>query len=378
MGRRCHAGIVQTNLNEAREWVGRAGGRALFLLGAGASKPALPVSAELTEIVLASIDEATLNFAAESRVPELWRGIRPVLASMGSNIEDLYQAVETLTYQDSDPTRFWVKGFMEFPTYGGDTAELARDAHWILDMIQGHTLGALDTAQADAPLGHFEPLLRAAKTGIVTLNYDQLIERAGEKFGVEVSTGAELWDGGFQWQFETGAVPLLKMHGSMTWRGSRSINHESGNLLPAVGFYETRGLNEAAPNRLLTPTVIFGSGSKTTPFSAFPALTRQFHDWLEESELLVVVGYSFRDQHVDAAIRRWASLSASRRIIVIDPSPRRYIGQGEDTLGGLLWAMDAEYRTPDADVPSVAATFGKNRMIFLIGGVESFLPVLVA
>lgn len=45
-----------------------------------------------------------------------------MLASMGSNIEDLYQAVETLTYQDSDPTRFWGKGFMEFPTYGGDTA----------------------------------------------------------------------------------------------------------------------------------------------------------------------------------------------------------------------------------------------------------------
>lgn len=378
MGRRCHAGIVQTNLDEAREWVGRASGRALFLLGAGASKPALPVSAELTEIVLASIDEATLNFAAESRVPELWRDIRPVLASMGSNIEDLYQAVETLTYQDSDPTRFWVKGFMEFPTYGGNTAELARNAQWILDMIQGHTLGALDTAQADAPLGHFEPLLRAAKTGIVTLNYDQLIERAGEKFGVEVSTGAELWDGGFQWQFGTAAVHLLKMHGSMTWRSSRSINHESGNLVPAVGFYETSGLNEAAPNRLLTPTVIFGSGSKTTPFSAFPALTRQFHDWLEKSELLVVVGYSFRDQHVDAAIRRWASLSPSRRIVVIDPYPRRHIRQDEDTLGGLLWAMDAEYRTPDADAPSVAATLGKNRMIFLTGGVESLLPALVA
>lgn len=369
---------MQTNLNTAREWVAQAGGRVLFLLGAGASKPALPVSAELTDIVLTSIDEATTNFAAESRVPELWRDIRPVAESMDSNIEDLYQAVETLAYRDSDPTRFWVNGFMEFPTYGGDTVTLARDAQWILDMIQGHTLGALDAAQANAPLGHFEPLLRADKTGIVTLNYDQLIERAGEKFGVKVSTGAELWDGGFQWHFETAAVPLLKMHGSMTWRGSRSTNHESGNLVPAVGFYETRGLNKAAPNRLLTPTVIFGSGSKTTPFSAFPALTRQFHDWLEESELLVVVGYSFRDQHVDAAIRRWASLSPSRRIIVIDPYPRRRIGQDEDTLGGLLWAMDAEYRTPDADAPSVAATFGENRMIFLTGGVESQLPVLLA
>lgn len=63
---------------------------------------------------------------------------------------------------------------------------------------------------------------------------------------------------------------------------------------------------------------------------------------------------------------------------MIDPYPRRHIGQDEDSLGGLLWAMDVEYRTPDADVPSAAATFGKNRLIFLTGGVESLLPVLVA
>lgn len=63
---------------------------------------------------------------------------------------------------------------------------------------------------------------------------------------------------------------------------------------------------------------------------------------------------------------------------MIDPYPRRHINQDGDTLGGLLWAMDAEYRTPDADAPSVAATFGENRMIFLTGGVESQLPVLVA
>ena len=78
MGRRCDAGIVQTILDEARGSMAHAGGRVLFLLGAGASKPALPVSAELTDIVLKSLSGATLNFAVESRVPELWRDIRPV------------------------------------------------------------------------------------------------------------------------------------------------------------------------------------------------------------------------------------------------------------------------------------------------------------
>lgn len=364
-------------LDIARQWVNDAEGRVLFLLGAGASKPALPVSSELTDIVLASIDRAIENFAAESLVPQLWRDIRPVIESMGSNIEDVYQAVETLTYQESDPTRYWVTQFAEFGSYSGTRVELARDADQILHMIQRHTLTALDDAQHLAPLDHFEPLLRASKIGIVTLNYDQLLERAGAQFGLPVSTGAKQWDGSTRWTFEEGQEALLKLHGSMTWRSSKSLNHESGNLVPAMGFFEVAGLNEAAPNKLVTPTVIFGSGSKNTPFSAFPALTRQLHDWLDETELLVVVGYSFRDQHVDAAIYRWASLDPNRRIVVIDPCPRRDIPQSEGVLGGLLWAMDAEYVPPDWGTDSAAKSLGLNRMIFLAGSVEDELPALL-
>lgn len=368
---------MESTLDIARQWVQEADGRVLFLLGAGASKPALPVSSELTAIVLGSLDEAFENWAADSLVPQLWRDIRPVIEGMNSNIEDVYQAVETLTYQDSDPTRYWVTHFTEFPSYSGDRTELAKDADVILHMIQLHTLGALNRAQENATLDQFESLLRADKLGVVTLNYDQLLERAGVRFGLPVSTGAEQWDGSTRWTFEEGMVPLLKMHGSMTWRASKSLNHDTGNMVPATGFYEVGGLNDPAPNKLMTATVIFGSGSKNSPFSAFPALTRKFQDWLDEAELLVVVGYSFRDQHVDAAVYRWASLDPARRIVVIDPFPRREIPQREGILGGLLWAMDAEYVPPDWGTPSVAATLGVNRMVFLIGSVEDQLPALL-
>lgn len=68
-------------LDVARNWVREADGRVLFLLGAGASKPALPVSGELTEIVLKSIDQTIGEFAPESQVPRLWHDIHPVLRS---------------------------------------------------------------------------------------------------------------------------------------------------------------------------------------------------------------------------------------------------------------------------------------------------------
>lgn len=368
-----------SDIEVAREWVELAGDRVVFVLGAGASKPALPVSSELTQIVFESIDRAISDFAAESRVPQLWLAIRPVLAEMGSNIEDVYQAIETLTYQISDPTRHWVTGFAAFENYdGGGSAKLVQDAQWILDMVQSHSLTALDEAQEAAPLEHFKSLLQRPMIGIVTLNYDQLVERAGEQFGIPVSTGADLWPGGIQWHFEPGSVPLLKLHGSMTWRGSRSLNHESGNLVPATGFYEVSGLNEPAPNNLVTPTVIFGSGSKNNPHSAFPALTRQFQDWLEQTDLLVIIGYSFRDEHVDAAIRRWTSLSPSRRMIVIDPYPRRDNALLDDVLSELLWAMDPMYRPTNWDKASAASAAGVQRIIFLTDGVDRKLPELLS
>lgn len=369
---------MESKFETARQWVAEANGRVLFLLGAGASKPSLPVSSELTAIVLTSLDQAFENWAADSQVPQLWKDIRPVVESMGSNIEDVYQAVETLTYQQSDPTRYWVTNFTEFPSYGGTHEQLAQDASAILHMIQRHTLTALDAGQQSAPLEHFEPLLRADKIGIVTLNYDQLIERAGAEYGLPVSTGAEQWNGSTRWTFADGAVSLLKLHGSMTWRASKSLNHESGNMVPAMGFFEVGGLDDAAPNNLLTPTIIFGSGAKNSPFSAFPALTRKLHDWLEEAELLVVIGYSFRDQHVDAAIYRWASLDPRRRIVVIDPFPRRTIPTSEGVLGGLLWAMDAEYVPSDWGTASAASSIGVNRMIFLTDSVTDQLPALLS
>ncbi len=46
--------------------------------------------------------------------------------------------------------------------------------------------------------------------------------------------------------------------------------------------------------------------------------------WLGSAERLTVVGYSFRDDHVNQIIRRWTYDHRAREIILIDPSiPRR-------------------------------------------------------
>ncbi len=361
----------------AREWVREAGRRVLFLLGAGASAPELPVSAQLTALVLDDLDRRMKDFSDTSDVPSLWRDIRPTLHTIGPGIEEVYEAVQTHTYQDSDPTRHWITSFVRFDSYRGGPTDLGRDAELILHLIRQTALECLDRGQKDASLVRFRPMLQAPKIGIVTLNYDLLVESAGAHFGMHVTTGAERWAGGLRWDFEKDKVPLLKVHGSMNWRGSRVLEMSEENLVPAMGLYEVSGLNESAPNNLLSPTVIFGSGSKLDPHSAFPALMRQFHDWLDDSDLLVVVGYSFRDRHIDESIRRWASLKSVRRMVIIDPFPRRDLPLTDGIWSGLLWAMDPDYRPRGWDVPSASAESESRRMVFLTRGSAQDLPDLL-
>jgi len=52
---------------------------------------------------------------------------------------------------------------------------------------------------------------------------------------------------------------------------------------PGCRVLRDKGSGRSGAQSTSAPTVIFGSGSKTTHFSAFTA-TRQLHDWLEEPE----------------------------------------------------------------------------------------------
>lgn len=243
----------------------------LVLLGAGASKPNLPTSAELVQEVIARRDE---SFVGDRSVDKLWRTIRPTVERIGEvgNIEDVYEAVSTLSYQETDPTRHWVEGFLRFDFYADDEtgrADLREDAGMLLHFMERDVLHLLSTASEGAPLDHFLPLLQADLLGIATLNYDTLVESGGRAHGIAVSTGAEEWDGGFRWRFPEDAVRLLKIHGSFTWRASKPLD-EGGGGVPNIGLYEMSALDEPAPNNLVDSTLIFGGQMKLTSTVRFP------------------------------------------------------------------------------------------------------------
>lgn len=58
---------------------------------------------------------------------------------------------------------------------------------------------------------------------------------------------------------------------------------------------------------------------KMSPIDPYPAPRSDFDRMLEEVELLVVVGFSFWDDHMTALIRRWLALDERRKLIIVGP-----------------------------------------------------------
>jgi hypothetical protein len=89
------------------------------------------------------------------------------------------------------------------------------------------------------------------------------------------------------------------------------------------------------------PALIFGAGNKLRAGGPYLELLRRFEASLEAQAGLVVVGYSFRDDHINAIVTSWMNGDVSRRLVVLDPAAdeltRRGGAYGGDaTLGTQL------------------------------------------
>jgi hypothetical protein len=73
------------------------------------------------------------------------------------------------------------------------------------------------------------------------------------------------------------------------------------------------------PGEYEEPAVIYGKRGKLRAQGPFLELRQHFTRALEAADSLVVIGYSFHDDHVNEAIAAWLRRSVHRRIIVVDP-----------------------------------------------------------
>ncbi|KFF58194.1 hypothetical protein JF66_20390, partial [Cryobacterium sp. MLB-32] len=187
------------------------------------------------------------------------------------------------------------------------------------------------------------PLVELARTqsgglDITTLNYDRTVELAATIGSTPVDAGLSRWIPGQPLVFTPtdGQINLIKPHGSIDWVrvSSTSQNRLGGHpLVRHVYRADEKPSPVARWGTADTPLIVIGDREKLETDGPTLPLMRAFEEALYRASNLVVVGYSFGDEHVNTVVRNWLAADESRTIVILDPKwrgPERFV-IGPDT-----------------------------------------------
>lgn len=334
----------------------------LVLLGAGASVDAgIPASTDMTERITKEITSPrnrylgvahALNYAIGALIAhKAARGGDPY---EGIDIEQLFSAVQMLGDRESleiapfvtwspvlqtiGPEKripaFFDEKFTEylagkgFQKPGALIQELVAsmilidDSEPVFRKLEEEMLGTLTQLLSveTANLDYLSPLVPGGDDviRIATLNYDRSIETLAAAKGVSLDTGISGWRGGHDWTWEESArVRLLKLHGSIDW--TLTSTDGSGGLEQSA-IQISGPLQKTATRFQGKPGVVFGTRGKVRAEGPFLAMLQAFDEMLREVNRVVIVGYSFRDEHINVALSRWINSAPQRALTVVDPN----------------------------------------------------------
>jgi hypothetical protein len=113
-------------------------------------------------------------------------------------------------------------------------------------------------------------------------------------------------------------VELIKVHGSLNWTFHFFPATADGGV-PPHRFVITWG--DEAPDYSrpeLAPGIVFGGENKLIAEGPFLEIFQRFRNELLSATRLTVVGYSFRDEHVNEQIATFALRRPESKIFIID------------------------------------------------------------
>lgn len=171
----------------------------------------------------------------------------------------------------------------------------------------------------DERLEYLAPMVKAVgrnRIPIATLNYDNCLERAAAVAGIMLNTGIKEWRENGEFGFGSyEGVPYLKLHGSITWSKTDDEGTKHSALKRQVFDERTEAEIEKAT---FEPAIIFGGRNKLTAEGPFLELLLRFRRHLSGADDLVVIGYSFADDHINEYIKQWFNQSKDHRVTVIN------------------------------------------------------------
>lgn len=222
-----------------------------------------------------------------------------------------------------------------------------------------------------------------SKTNIFTTNYDLYSESALDALGVLYCNGfsgfidrhfnpavfnyafAEQMElSNNKWNVIDNFIYLYKLHGSINWT-------ESGGQSHLFNVREVQNLNEGTGERMIYPTPMKHMATLASPYSD---LFREFQKKImQEKTVLVVVGYSFSDEHINNLIYQALTIPTFRLVILQDENnlkikqlkdlddPRIWIIGGESADGSKVYYFDYVVKNilPDIDDEKIEESIDK-------------------
>jgi len=195
---------------------------------------------------------------------------------------------------------------------------------------------------------------------IFTTNYDLYSERAMDSLGIHYVNGftggiskyfnptifnyalAEKMDlSQSKWNVIDNFFYLYKIHGSVNW----VENDDEGKLFKIQEIQDpTFDILENKPTVMIHPTPLKYNASLGSPYSD---LFREFQKKLmRNNNILVTIGYSFSDEHINNLIFQAFTIPSFRLIIIGEPNEKNIIGKLQKLDDSRIWII-GEKRSKD-------------------------------
>jgi hypothetical protein len=206
--------------------------------------------------------------------------------------------------------------------------EKIKDADEIFESIMLRMrlrLKELTSIKDERSVDYLKPIINLAKQQnrlfIATLNYDYAIELLSRANGIACDTGIEGWMENEAFDYPNEGIQLIRLHGANYWYWSENGTRTYDERLPHRLIRAQPQFDVESPMTVLveTPMAIFGQRNKLTTEGPFLDLLKQFDKQLQQTGLLTVIGYSFRDAHINFYISKYLNQYRGK-IKVVDPN----------------------------------------------------------
>jgi hypothetical protein len=169
---------------------------------------------------------------------------------------------------------------------------------------------------------------------LFTLNHDTVLERYLDESGLEYTDGIESTEDGYQYwrpkifEHSDHKVRLFKLHGSVDWHryppnAATGRNDPVGKALDGRYWLIKDRSGESQSRDCGRSLLLVGTFNKIPEYTnrIFADLFCEFRRAMRETDLLIVCGYSFGDQGINAQVAEWADSADNAVMVVIHRNP---------------------------------------------------------